>query len=32
VNNFDEALFVRAGAVVSAERVTARGREGQAGA
>jgi D-serine deaminase-like pyridoxal phosphate-dependent protein len=30
VNNFDEALFVSEGAVVSRERVTARGREGQA--
>lgn len=31
VNNFDEALFVRGGAVVSVERVNARGREGQSG-
>ena len=30
VNNFDEALFVSDGAIVGAERVTARGREGQA--
>jgi D-serine deaminase-like pyridoxal phosphate-dependent protein len=29
VNNFDEALFVADGGVVSLERVTARGREGQ---
>lgn len=28
VNNFDSALFVRAGAIESVERVSARGREG----
>jgi D-serine deaminase-like pyridoxal phosphate-dependent protein len=30
VNNFDEALFVADGSIIGAERVTARGREGQA--